>query len=194
MTENLMIERTLYKTGTPIGDLLLVADDLGLTEIRFLPEGHSVAAKIIGQGESAQFLKETMADLHAYFRGRLKIFRSPIKVRGTAFQKSVWRSLRNLPYGKTMSYKALADLPQHQTSAIAIGQAVAKNPLPIIIPCHRIVGSHGDMVGYRGGVLRKAYLLELERKMEEYIPLDQEHYYNLTGQNTGIKHRGKSAG
>ncbi len=101
-------------------------------------------------------------ELSEYFSGRQKEFKTPVDIEGTTFQKQVWQSLRDIPYGETKSYKEIALRVGGENYARAVGMANNKNPLPIIIPCHRVVGSNGSLVGYALGLELKRKLIELE--------------------------------
>lgn len=108
-------------------------------------------------------IKEICNQLHDYFIGKLKTFNLPILYEGTDFQKSVWKELQTIPYGETWSYKQLAINIEKEKAHRAVGMANNKNPIPIIIPCHRIIGSTGKLVGYSGGLKTKQFLLDLEK-------------------------------
>ncbi len=105
--------------------------------------------------------------LTEYFNGKRREFDLPYFTNGTAFQERVWRALTQIPYGQTISYKQLAATVGNEKACRAVGGANNKNPISIIIPCHRVVGARGDLVGYGGGLDMKAVLLELERKYSE---------------------------
>ena len=147
--------------SSPLGDILLTADDRGLTGINFQnargakkPQDSSV--------DSAAPFKEAASQLGAYFRGELKSFRLPLSFGGTTFQRSVWKALGDIPYGETISYRELARRVGRPTAWRAVGAANRANPLPIVVPCHRVVGSDGRLTGYYGGMHLKEYLLKLE--------------------------------
>ena len=106
----------------------------------------------------------SVSQLNEYFAGTRKSFDLPLKFDGTEFQNRVWRELQNIPYGKTISYKELAEKTGNIKACRAVGMANNKNPLPIIIPCHRVVGSNGKLTGYAGGLEVKKFLLELEQE------------------------------
>jgi len=107
-------------------------------------------------------LEEAAAEVGAYFAGELREFRVPIAPQGTPFQREVWRGLREIPYGVTASYAELADRLGRPKAVRAIAQANGRNPVAIIVPCHRVIGSDGSLTGYGGGLWRKKRLLELE--------------------------------
>ena len=112
------------------------------------------------------FLRGVMAQLDAYFAGERRSFDIPIEMRGTPFQKKVWTALQSIPYGSTVSYKELAEMIGSPKACRAVGSANNKNPISIIVPCHRVIGADGKLTGYGGGVDNKAYLLKLEQKKE----------------------------
>ena len=111
---------------------------------------------------SMDLLTETRKQLQEYFDGKRKEFNLPILLRGTEFQKKVWQGLCTIPYGETRSYKELAELVGNPKAVRAVGGANNKNPIMIIVPCHRVIGADGSLVGFGGGLEVKKYLLELE--------------------------------
>ncbi len=144
--------------NTPLGDMLAVEADGALTALDFLPEGAQVAA-----GDDTPLLRRVKAQLTAYFAGELQAFDLPIKPRGTDFQQKVWQRLLNIPYGETRSYGQIAKEIGQPGASRAVGQANNRNPIAIVVPCHRVVGASGSMTGYGGGLPRKEALLELEK-------------------------------
>jgi methylated-DNA-[protein]-cysteine S-methyltransferase len=102
-------------------------------------------------------------ELDQYFAGRLKAFSTPVAFRGTPFQNRVWRELRRIPYGETISYLELANRIQNPKAVRAVGMANGANPIAIIVPCHRVIGSNGSLTGFGGGLPTKRALLELEK-------------------------------
>jgi methylated-DNA-[protein]-cysteine S-methyltransferase len=112
---------------------------------------------------------ETIRQLRAYFDGELKNFDLPLSLEGTEFQLRVWKSLCAIPYGETISYGQLAHRIGSPKAARAVGLANGSNPIPIIVPCHRVIGSNGSLVGYGGGLSNKKALLFLEKK-HEFLP------------------------
>ncbi len=155
-----------YKT--PIGNVLLAADEEGLTGLWF--EGqkyYKYGLEGECRQESTLVLEEAVRWLDAYFAGQKPDVMPPLHVTGTAFQTAVWEILREIPYGQTTTYREIAGklaLRQGRghMSAQAVGQAVGHNPVSIIIPCHRVVGSGGSLTGYAGGIEKKKRLLALE--------------------------------
>jgi methylated-DNA-[protein]-cysteine S-methyltransferase len=109
-------------------------------------------------------LRDAFRQLNAYLKGTLKAFSLPIAPAGTIFRQQVWQLLNNIPYGKTATYKDIAIALGNPQSVRAVGQANHQNPIPLFIPCHRIIGMNGKLVGYRGGLAIKAKLLEIEKQ------------------------------
>ena len=153
---------------SPVGPLLLAGDGRGLLRVSF-------AAISMGGGKTEQFPKdgwtkdaapfmEMIRQLRAYFSGRLKEFDVPIVLLGTEFQVRVWQGLRSIPYGETISYLELAKRIGNAKAVRAVGLANGANPIPIIVPCHRVIGSNGSLTGFGGGLVNKAKLLALESR------------------------------
>lgn len=163
-----MIHKTHY--DSPLGGMLLSADDEGLTGLWF--DGQKYFAYGLAEPEACEeqensILTEAKRWLDIYFSGKEPDFDLPISLSGTDFQKKVWGILCTIPYGKTMTYGQIAaQLAAEQDaahmSAQAVGGAVGHNPLSIIVPCHRVVGANGSLTGYAGGIDRKIKLLTLE--------------------------------
>lgn len=141
---------------------------LGPIEIVFSPEalyGLSFVSRLRNKALfSHPFLREVQSQLIEYFSGKRKRFELPLNYRGTPFQLAVWKTLLEIPYGETVSYKEIALCLGRRGGFRAIGAANRANPLPIIIPCHRVIGSDGRLVGYGGGIWRKRWLLAHEKK------------------------------
>ncbi len=155
-----MKNNSMFFYDTPIGRILIEEDGSAITQLYFCDElgSHDFAFR-----ETA-LLKEAGVQLNEYFTGKRKVFDLPIATFGTAFQQSVWKALRNIPYGQTRSYGQIARAIGNEKACRAVGMANHKNPISIIIPCHRVIGSNGKPVGYGGGLNRKSYLLELEKR------------------------------
>jgi methylated-DNA-[protein]-cysteine S-methyltransferase len=141
---------------TPIGRVGLEADEDALTQVSFHARGTPGARPRSG------VLAETLRQLDAYFGKRLRRFDLPLAPRGTAFQLDVWEALRTIPYGDTWSYADLARRVGRPAAIRAVGAANGRNPIPIVIPCHRVIGSNGKLVGFGGGLPVKRWLLALE--------------------------------
>jgi methylated-DNA-[protein]-cysteine S-methyltransferase len=147
--------------ASPLGNILLVADDGGLIMINF-QNGKGAKTPPGDSAESVVPFKEAASQIRAYFRGELKKFTLPLSPQGTTFQLSVWKELCRIPYGKTISYRELAQRVGRPTAWRAVGAANRCNPLPIVVPCHRVIGSNGQLTGYYGGTHLKEYLLKIE--------------------------------
>lgn len=146
----------IYKVfSTPAGWIKLTEDQDFLVKLELLD------GRIEGSQDSV-LLDEAEKQLQAYFRGDLQTFDLPLKFHGTDFQKKVWKALQTIPYGETRLYKQIAAVIGNEKASRAVGGANNKNPLPILIPCHRVVGSHGRLVGYSLGLDVKKQLLALE--------------------------------
>ena len=153
-----------YKiVASPVGALKLVASAHGLAAI--LWENDDPARVRLGplvEEPDNAILVETERQLQDYFAGRLETFTVPLDFEGTAFQKRVWTALLTIPFGETRSYGEIAKAIGKPTAARAVGAANGKNPISIIAPCHRVIGSSGKLTGFAGGLAAKARLLELE--------------------------------
>jgi methylated-DNA-[protein]-cysteine S-methyltransferase len=148
---------------SPLGPLLLVADDAGLRQILFVNGRRAAQPESSWKEDEAPF-SETIRQLHNYFAGELENFDLPLAPEGTPFQLSVWRRLCDIPYGATVSYGELANRIGNTKACRAVGLANGSNPIPIVIPCHRVIGSNGKLTGYGGGLPIKEKLLALERR------------------------------
>lgn len=149
--------------ASPIGPLLLVRDSSGLRQITFPRDGKPAQPEAGWQADSSA-LRDLVCQLEAYFAGRLKSFTIPLAPEGTPFQQKVWSELNNIPYGETVSYGELARRIGNSNASRAVGLANGSNPIPIVIPCHRVIGSNGKLTGYGGGLPIKEKLLALEKK------------------------------
>jgi|SRR5215469_424068 len=147
---------------TPVGVLLLGANADGLREIRFPKHGRQALPESDWQ-EAPTAFREPIRQLRAYFAGELQEFAIPLAPEGTEFQHRVWTELAKIPYGETVSYGALAGRIGNPKASRAVGLANGSNPIPIIIPCHRVIGSNGKLTGYGGGLPLKEKLLALEK-------------------------------
>ncbi|MDQ2751049.1 MAG: methylated-DNA--[protein]-cysteine S-methyltransferase [Actinomycetota bacterium] len=146
---------------SPIGALLLVRDDVGLTGL-YLPHGkYPVTVAPSWERDDGAFADVT-SQLEEYFAGRRREFDLPLRPIGTAFQLRVWNALLDIPYGQTTSYGKTAAEIGAPTASRAVGLANGQNPIPIIIPCHRVVGANGSLTGYGGGLDAKRWLLAHE--------------------------------
>ena len=149
---------------TPIGILLVAGDDAGLRLISFPTETKTRRPDSDWRRDQRAF-SDVRDQLRAYFAGNLTEFDLSLAPDGTVFQMSVWDALTKIPYGKTISYGELARRIGHPKASRAVGAANGRNPLPIVIPCHRVIGSDGKLIGFGGGLPTKSALLSLERSV-----------------------------
>lgn len=150
----------LFVYDTPVGKLGIKDNGASIIEIYFVQDDEIIPKESLTE---TPLIKEAKRQLTEYFQGKRKDFDLPLETKGTAFQKSVWEALRIIPYGETWSYKQVAEAVNSPKAYRAVGMANNKNPISIIIPCHRVIGANGKMVGYGGGLHIKEYLLNLER-------------------------------
>lgn len=141
---------------SPIGNLYLKSDSDYLEEVSFVQFDNYAE-------RSSEAINICTQQLDEYFDGKRQNFTIPIKIKGTQFQVAVWAALQKIPFGHTASYKDIAEQLQINKAYRAVGMANNKNKLPIIIPCHRVVGTRGNLVGYAGGLNKKKQLLDLEK-------------------------------
>lgn len=147
--------------STPIGELLLAAEAGALAHIG-LPSAGAPAAPEAGWRIDREALAGVRQQLHEYFSGQRRAFDLPLRLTGTAFQRQVLAALREIPYGQTASYGDIARRIGRPRAVRAVGAANRRNPLPIVIPCHRVIGADGSLTGFAGGLPLKAALLALE--------------------------------
>ncbi|MBQ1093002.1 methylated-DNA--[protein]-cysteine S-methyltransferase [Streptomyces sp. B93] len=147
---------------SPYGPLTLVAEDGVLCGLYMTDQRHRPPEETFGPRSDAPF-PEAEEQLEAYFAGGLKEFTLPLRLNGTPFQRAVWDRLRQIPYGETRTYGDLATTLGNPNSSRAVGLANGRNPVGIIVPCHRVIGSTGSLTGYGGGLERKRRLLDFER-------------------------------
>lgn len=156
-------ERLAYAfMNSPVGPLLLVGDERGLWRLSYTSGRGQVQLGQAWQASEAPF-REAMRQLTAYFARELRTFELPLHLVGTEFQRAVWDALTSIPYGATMSYGELARRIGRPAAVRAVGGANHANPVAIVVPCHRVIGSNGKLVGYGGGLDIKDRLLALER-------------------------------
>lgn len=167
----------VLRLDTPLGELVLTASAVGLTEVRFpishvFPPSHDVERGSGGDDTvvAREILARAAAQLTEYFARTRTAFDVPLAATGSAFERRVWDALRAIPYGATLSYGELARRLGDPRSSRAVGAANGKNPIPIIVPCHRVIGAHGELTGFGGGLDRKRWLLEHEGAL---LPLRQ---------------------
>jgi len=156
--------------ASPVGTLTLIANSQGLHAVLWdIDYSHLPYKKIINQFSYSQnnnIIIETKKQLTEYFDHKRKTFDLPLAINGTDFQIQAWEQLRKIPYATTISYAEQAARMGNKNKARAAGMANGRNPISIIIPCHRVIGANGDLVGFGGGIDKKAYLLNLENQKE----------------------------
>jgi methylated-DNA-[protein]-cysteine S-methyltransferase len=158
-------QRTHVIVASPVGPLTMVADGDAIAALYMDAQRHAPGPEALGlPGDAADEPFATAArQLDAYFAGRLTEFDLPLALAGTDFQRKVWAGLRDIPYGRTVSYGELAARIGSPAASRAVGLANGRNPVAIVVPCHRVIGSDGSMTGYGGGLDRKRFLLALEQ-------------------------------
>lgn len=157
---------TLYYTqidDSPVGPLLLAGDQKALHVLAFGTGSRPREIDASWQPDVKGVLGPIRKELDQYFAGRLKKFSTPVAFNGTQFQTTVWQELRRIPYGETISYLELAKRIKNPAAVRAVGMANGANPIAIIVPCHRVIGSNGSLTGFGGGLPTKRALLELEK-------------------------------
>ncbi|HEU4839727.1 MAG TPA: methylated-DNA--[protein]-cysteine S-methyltransferase [Micavibrio sp.] len=157
---------------SPVGELTLVAGARGLSGI--LWENDKAGRVRLGgmwEDKSQPVLAAAARQLEEYFAGKRKVFSVPLDFQGTDFQKKVWQALLTIPFGETRSYAQIANQIDNPKSVRAVGAANGKNPISIIAPCHRVIGSNGDLTGFAGGIAAKTLLLSLEGHGEKQLSL-----------------------
>jgi methylated-DNA-[protein]-cysteine S-methyltransferase len=145
-----------YSYKTPVGSLWLAEENGAITDLSF-------RSILKAEEHETPLLKRAAGQLAEYFEGRRQAFDLPLDARGTAFQRAVWSALTDIPYGATRSYKEIAIAVGNEKACRAVGMANNKNPIAVIIPCHRVIGAGGGLTGYGGGLDIKEKLLDLER-------------------------------
>ncbi|MEM8660838.1 MAG: methylated-DNA--[protein]-cysteine S-methyltransferase [Pseudomonadota bacterium] len=148
---------------TPIGKLRIVANGAGLKAIKFEDD----AARVTKSDPKDDVLAMAVQQLQEYFEGDRKTFDLPLAPEGTNFQLSVWRALQAIPWGTVCSYADIARVIKRPTAVRAVGAANGRNPLPIVVPCHRVIGSDGSLTGFAGGLDMKRQLLDLEGSLQD---------------------------
>ena len=154
------MERTSF--DSPIGTMLLEMDQEGIRTLEFLDGHKSFDATPLSKGT-----EEAITQMKDYFEGKRTEFNVPLAPNGTEFQKKVWAELQKIPYGKTISYQELANRLGDPLVIRAAASANGKNPIAVIIPCHRVIGSDGSLTGYAGGLHRKKWLVEHEQPIKQ---------------------------
>ncbi len=147
---------------SPLGTLLLAATERGVSGIYFEQHSHFAGSQGWVACPEHELLLRVGRELDEYFAGQRRTFDLPLDPEGTPFQREVWHGLRQIPWGETRDYGQLAKDIARPKAVRAVGAANGRNPLSIVVPCHRVIGKSGDLVGYAGGLARKRFLLELE--------------------------------
>ena len=152
-----------YTYESPLGTMIMLGTLSYLTDLFFIDEAHAPSY------DDAEYIEQltgpfevTIMWLNQYFNGKKPFITPPIQLEGTEFRKSVWSILQTIPYGETTTYGDIGKQIAQKFSAQAVGGAVGHNPISIIVPCHRVIGSNGQLTGYAGGIERKKYMLDLE--------------------------------
>jgi methylated-DNA-[protein]-cysteine S-methyltransferase len=148
---------------SPIGVIEIISSEDYIHSIMFVDR----ESTLVHQAETPEVLLDCYEELRQYFDGERHEFTFPFDIRGTAFQQTVWNALVQIPFGETASYRDIANTLQKEKALRAVGNANGKNRLSIVIPCHRIIGSNGSLTGYAGGLWRKEWLLNHERKFKK---------------------------
>jgi methylated-DNA-[protein]-cysteine S-methyltransferase len=170
MEEDEMESEIVYTyMKSPNGSILLARSEAGLTRINFQEGTHKVQPGASWRREDGPLL-EAIDQLRAYFDGSRRAFDLPLAPEGTSFQQEVWRALQDIPCGETTTYGEIARRIGRPTASRAAGAANGQNPLPIVIPCHRVIGAKGQLTGYAGGLKIKKALLEHERRISGLAP------------------------
>jgi O-6-methylguanine DNA methyltransferase len=156
-----MEEMSYVRAPSPVGSLFLAASTKGLVRLEF--EGRVQKMNSVELRESAEALAPYLRELDDYFAGARQEFSFPLDLRGTEFQLSCWRALLKIPYGETCSYRDIAQAIGHPHAYRAVGMSNNRNPVAIVVPCHRVIASSGSLCGYGGGLDIKRKLLELEQ-------------------------------
>lgn len=158
------MKTTQYLMHSKIGPLYLLASDLGLRGVFWKPQDSAFVKSISGGGLQIQFLAQAVQELKEYFESQRTVFEIPLDIIGTSFQMQVWEQLRGIPYGQTCSYSEIAARIGNPKAVRAVGTANGRNPLSVIVPCHRVIAAGGTLGGYAGGLPIKSILLELEQR------------------------------
>ncbi|CUU45698.1 methylated-DNA--[protein]-cysteine S-methyltransferase [Clostridium beijerinckii] len=148
----------VYYYNTKIGKISIVENGTAITKICFINKD-----ELNIEGNETELLRKAIKQLEEFFEGERNCFDLPLAPKGTEFQRKVWSALQEIPFGETRSYGEIAKIVGNEKAARAVGMANNKNPIPIIIPCHRVIGANGKLVGYAGGLNTKEKLLKIEK-------------------------------
>ena len=166
--------KNIFYYNTKIGRIGIEENGIAITKLDFISK--DVQEEIIEENETA-LLKEAIKQLNEYLDGKRSSFDLPLEPKGTEFQKKVWNALKEIPYGETRSYGEIAKIIGNEKASRAVGMANNKNPIAIIVPCHRVIGANGKLVGYAGGLDLKEKLLQLEKNNSRLIV--RKYYENI---------------
>lgn len=151
-----------FSLSSPLGNIMIKGDEMGISELNFIDEEEFKPSE-----EIPEALKNCADQLAQYFKGDLKQFKLRLNPKGTGFQQVVWKALLEIPYGKTLSYLQVSKNIGNVKAIRAVAGANGRNLIPIIIPCHRVIGSDGSLTGYSGGLWRKEWLLKHEQILQQ---------------------------
>jgi len=151
------------RTASPVGPLFLAASTKGLVRLEFEARMQTLSPQTTQLHESKSALAPYLSELNEYFAGKRRKFSFPLDLRGTEFQLACWHALLEIPYGETRSYRDIAEAIGHPHAYRAVGMSNNRNPIAIVVPCHRVIASSGSLCGYGGGLDVKRKLLDLEQ-------------------------------
>jgi O-6-methylguanine DNA methyltransferase len=157
-------DKYFCRMDTPAGEIIIAEDGAGISDLYFSEQDDHAEGVIGAKERETPLLQRAAAQIYEYFGGKRRVFDLPLSLNGTAFQMADWQALQAIPYGETRSYKQIAEQIGKPKAYRAVGMANNRNPVSIIIPCHRVVGHNGALVGYGGGLPVKDFLLSLEQK------------------------------
>jgi methylated-DNA-[protein]-cysteine S-methyltransferase len=167
-----MTNYVIYRhVDSPVGPLLIAGNDAGLQLIEFHAPRHPMPRGDDWREGDHAVLQQAQTQLVEYFSGRRRCFDLPLAPHGTDFQRQVWWELANIPFGGTISYAELAMRLGRPTATRAVGAANGRNPIPIVLPCHRVIGADGSLTGFGGGLPTKQFLLQLEGALPREVDL-----------------------
>lgn len=166
-------QQIIYSTiKSPIGEVVVTADEIGIRSI-YSPTHETLITQLDNAKRDDAKLRDATDQLRAYFAGELQEFSLPLNPQGTPFFKQVWKHLKTIPYGTTMSYGELAKQIGKPSASRAVGMANGRNPISFVVPCHRVIGHDGSLTGYGGGLNLKRWLLDFEKEQLKAPTLHQ---------------------